>query len=122
VCVNVAVGERHLRPTFKMTPMARERPRARKRMEKWRERRLAVRALGFCTVVRRSGAGGGGRRPMPVDRDGRVSLVEDVVEPPRFSKKRVRLGDWGLLISVAVHLEGRLRFCVEGERMVSGKR
>lgn len=108
--VKVAVGERHMRPTFKMTPMTRECPRAWKRMEKWRERRLAVRALGIRTVIGRRGI----RRPVPVERDCRVPLFEDVVETPRFSKERVRLRDWCLLVGVAVHLEGRLRFVRKG--------
>lgn len=82
-------------------------------MEKWRERRLAVRALGVRIVIGRRG-GGGSRRPVPVERDGRVPLFEDVVETPRFSKERVRLRDWCLLVGVAVHLEGRLRFVREG--------
>jgi hypothetical protein len=107
VSVKVAVGERHMRSTFKMTPMTCECPRAWKRMEKRRERRLAVRALGFRTVI---GRPGGSRRPVPVERDGRVPLFEDVVETPRFSKERVRLRDWRLLVGVAVHLEGRLHF------------
>ena len=115
--VKVAIGEWHLRPTFKMTPMTRESPPARKQVEKWRERRLAVRALGLCTVVGRPG-GGGGRRPVPVERDGRVPLFEDVVEAPRFSKERVRLRDWGLLVGVAVHLEGGLRLA--RKHIVSG--
>jgi len=110
----VAVCERHLRPTFKVTPMTRERPRARKRVEKWREGRLAVRALRVCTVLVACG-GQRGVRPVPVE-GGKVLFLKDVVEPPRFSEERVRLRDWSLLVRVAVHLEGRLRFTRKSRR------
>jgi hypothetical protein len=111
--VKVAVGERHMRSTFKMTAMTCEYPRAWKRMEKWGERRLAVRALGLCIVIGRRG-GDGSRRPVPVERDSRVSLFEHMVETSRFSKERVRLRDWRLLVGIAVHLESRLHFVRKG--------
>ncbi len=94
--------------------MTRERPRARKRVEKWREGRLAVRALRVCTVLVACG-GQRGVRPVPVE-GGKVLFLKDVVEPPRFSEERVRLRDWSLLVRVAVHLEGRLRFTRKSRR------
>jgi hypothetical protein len=57
---------------------------------------MVVPVLGrFRTIIRRPGGGGGSgsgsRRPMSVERDGRVPLFEDVVETTRLSKERVRL-------------------------------
>jgi hypothetical protein len=48
---------------------------------------------GFRTIIRRPGGGGGSgsRRPVSIERDGRVPLFEDVVETTRLSKERVRL-------------------------------
>ena len=108
----MAVGERHLRPTFKVTPMTGERPCARKRVEKWRKSRLTVRALRVYADVYACSRQRGGRR-VPIKR-GRILLFENVVKPPRFSKESMRLCNWGLFVRVTVHLEGRLRFCVKG--------
>ena len=59
---------------------------------------------------------------MPIER-GRILLFENLVKPPCFSKEGVRLCNWGLLVRVTVHLEGRLRFRAKGEprREVRGK-
>jgi hypothetical protein len=55
---------------------------------------MVVPVLGrFRTIIRRpgGGSGSGSRRPMSVERDGRVPLFEDVVETTRLSKEHVRL-------------------------------
>lgn len=103
----MAIGERHLRPTFKVTPMTGERPCARKRVEKWRESRLAVRALRVYADVYVCSRQRGGRR-VPIEHD-RILHFENVVKPPCFPKESVRLCNRGLLVRVTVHLEGRLR-------------
>ena len=110
----MAVGERHLRPTLKVTPMTGERPCARKRVEKWRESRLAVRALRVYADVYVCSRRRGGRR-VPIEHD-RILLFENVIKPPCFPKESVRLCNWCLLVRVTVHLEGRLRFCAKGGR------
>jgi hypothetical protein len=46
---------------------------------------------------------------------GKVLLFEDVVQPPRFAEERMRLCDLSLLVGVAVHLEGSLRFREESK-------
>lgn len=118
--MTMAVGERHLRPTFEVTPMTGERPCARKRVEKWRKSRLAVRALRVYADVYVCSRQRGGRR-VPIERS-RILLFENVVKPPCFSKEGMRLCNWGLFVRVTVHLEGRLRFCVKGGPAVRGKR
>ena len=120
VRVNMAIGERHLRPTFKVTPMTGERPCARKRVEEWRESGLAVRALRVYTDIRACSRQRGGRC-VPIER-GRILLFENLVKPPCFSKEGMRLCNWGLLVRITVHLEGRLHFCAKGGPAVRGKR
>jgi hypothetical protein len=115
VCEDVSVSEWHLCPTFKVTPMTCECPCTWQRVEEWRERRLAVRALWVCTIIvvcnkqRRSS-------PVPVPIKprgcGNVLLFEDVVQPPCFAEERVRLRDLSLLVGVTIHLEGRLAVLV----------
>lgn len=125
VCVNVPVGERHLRPTLKVTPVTGERTRTGQRMEKWREGRVAVRALWICAAIAVTVAFAAARSsrqrsgpvpvPVPVEHDS-VFLLEDVVQPPCFAEERVRLCDLGLLVGVAVHLERRLTVRFGGKR------
>ena len=76
-------------------------------MEERRVRRLAVRTLCiFCTVLAVRGKHHGCR----LRTQHKVLVLEDEVQPPCFAQERVRLGDWGLFVGVAVHLQGRLRF------------
>lgn len=77
-------------------------------MEKWRESRLAVRALRVYADVYVCSRQRGGRR-VPIEHDG-ILLFENVVKPPCLPKESVRLCNWGLLVRVTVHLKGRLRF------------
>lgn len=51
---------------------------------------------------------------MPIER-GRVLVFENLVKPPCFSKEGMRLCNWGLLVRVTVHLEGRLYFGAKEE-------
>ena len=75
-----------------------------------------MRAHWVCTTVagcNKQRCGCRGRRmPVAIKRRscGKVLLFEDVVQPPRLAEERVRLRDLSLLVGVAVHLEGCLRF------------
>jgi hypothetical protein len=112
VCMDVSVSEGHLCPTFKVTPVTCERPCAWQRVEEWREGRLAMRALWVCTAIvvrnkqRRSSPMSVAIKPRGC---GNIFLFEDVVQPSRFAKERVRLRNLSLLVGVAVYLKGRLR-------------
>jgi hypothetical protein len=85
VRVNVSVGERHLRPTIKVTPVTRERPRARQGVEERREGRLAVRALRIRIIVAAAcGRQCSGPVSVPIE-SSRVLLFKNKVQPPRFA-------------------------------------
>ena len=71
----------------------------------------------FCTVlaVRE-------KRPgchLPTQR--KVLVLENKVQPPGFTQESVRLSNWGLFVSVAVNLQGRLRFKEVSRRMKIGE-